>query len=50
MIEVGLVTGCQQYQEAWKGLLPQLWEYTKKNPDWVKINSPEELDEELDDG
>lgn len=22
----------------------------KKNPDWVKINSPEELDEELDDG
>ena len=37
MIEVRLVTGCVQYEQAWNGLLPQLWEYTKKNnPDCVK--------------
>ena len=62
MIEVRLVTGCVQYEQAWKGLLPQLWEYTKKhNPDCVKINSEAfdgesdresdgDIDEELDDG
>ena len=50
MIEVRLVTGCHQYQEAWKGLLPQLWDYTKKhNPDCSE-QDPEELDDTLDDG
>ena len=49
MIEVRLVTGCEQYSQAWKGLLPQLWEYTKKtNPDYIKVNSSKKFDEEID--